>query len=159
MKKIAIALILITALLVGCGKSTTKKDEFSYTINKVTVVPGEDFSKIKDSLGDPLDYIEAASCYFDGMDKQYSYDGFEIRTYPKDGVDYIQDLCIKSDAYETDKNIKVGSSLNDVTKAYGDDANVVGSMHKYSMGDNKFIYFFVLDDTVKYWGYIINVNN
>lgn len=164
MRKISLLLVIVMALLVGCGKNQNNKDveeqvEVAYTINDVTVVPGTEFDLIKESFGEPIEYSEAVSCYFDGMDKMFKYEGFEVRTYPKDGKDYIQDLCISSDKYKTDKNISVGSSIEEIMTAYGKGYTQTGSMYKYSVEDKKYIYFFLLNDSVKYFGYAIEASN
>ena len=95
MKKKIIAICLCICLtivfLAGCAgkKSNTEPSKaadensgFSYTVNGVRLVPGEDFADAYKELGEPDNYTEAASCYFDGMDKVYTYTGYEVRTYP-----------------------------------------------------------------------------
>ena len=164
MKRFAAILIVAAVLLMGCGKETpgnkeTEDVKVAYSINNISVVPGTEFDLIKESFGEPVKYTEAASCYFDGMDKMFTYDGFEIRTYPKDGKDYIQDLCISSDRYKADGNVTVGSSLEDVQSVYGKDFKQTGNMYKYVKEDNRYIYFFVLNDTVKYFGYAVDASN
>lgn len=165
MKRIAVLVIAIAVLLMGCGKSANQENnepkdfKVEYTINKITVVPGTEFDLIKDSFGEPVDYTEAASCYFDGMDKMFTYEGFEVRTYPKDGKDYIQDLCISTDNFKAEGDVTVGSSIDDVKAVYGEDFKQTGSMYKYMIEGNKYIYFFVLNDAVKYFGYAIEATN
>lgn len=165
MKKFAAILIVAAVLLMGCGKETpgnkeTEEDvKVAYSINNILVVPGTEFDLIKESFGEPVKYTEAASCYFDGMDKMFTYEGFEIRTYPKDGKDYIQDLCLSSDTFKAEGNITVGSSLEEVQAVYGNEFKQTGSMYKYVKEDNKYIYFFVLNGTVKYFGYAVDASN
>ena len=113
MKRFAVTLLAVMFILAGCGKSdstTPTKDndnsaQVSYTINNIKIIPGTDFSGAYKELGEPVKYTEAASCYFDGMDKVFTYDGFEVRTYPAESGDFIQDLSISSDRFSTDKGI------------------------------------------------------
>jgi len=77
MKRFAVTLLAVVFILAGCGKSdstTPTKDndnsaQVSYTINNIKIIPGTDFSGAYKELGEPVKYTEAASCYFDGMDK------------------------------------------------------------------------------------------
>ncbi len=171
MKKIFMALCLCLVFLVGCGKSTQSSNDttkaeggndeavFAFSIDSVTIAPGENFGEAYEKLGEPVDYTEAASCYYDGMDKVYTYDGYEVRTYPDGDNDMVQDICISSDKYSTDKEITVGSTLEEITAAYGDDYSLSGKMYKYYVDDTRYMYFFIMDDAVKYFGYAIDAAN
>lgn len=148
MKRFAVTLLAVMFILAGCGKSdsmTPTKDndnsaQVSYTINNIKIIPGTDFSGAYKELGEPVKYTEAASCYFDGMDKVFTYDGFEVRTYPAESGDFIQDLSISSDRFSTDKGITVGATVNEVVAAYGDNYVKTGNMYKYyEEGDNIYI--------------------
>lgn len=176
MKKFAIVLAAVMFAMTGCGKAgnnteteaskTTEsasdaksdKDAVAYTVEGVEIIPGTDFAEAKDKLGEPVKYTEAASCYYDGMDKIFTYDGFEVRTYPKDGKDMIQDLCISSDKYKTAKGVTVGMGVGEVIASYGEADEINGKMYNYYEGD-KYIYFFIMDDAVKYFGYAIKAGN
>lgn len=169
MKRIFGMVLFCALLLCGCGNSSTENETtsqtadnanvFSYTINGVAIVPGEDFSEALSKLGEPVDFNEAASCYFDGMDKQYFYDGFEIKTYPVGDKDYVQDICVSVDTYSTPEGITIGSSLDEVVAAYGEDYEKMGKMYNYYVTEDKYMYFFVTNDGVKYFGYAINASN
>lgn len=169
MKRIFGMVLFCALLLCGCGNSSTENETtsqtadnanvFSYTINGVAIVPGEDFSEALSKLGEPVDFNEAASCYFDGMDKQYFYDGFEIKTYPVGDKDYVQDICVSVDTYSTPEGITIGSSLEDVVAAYGEDYEKMGKMYNYYVTEDKYVYFFVNNDGVKYFGYAIDASN
>ena len=123
MKRLFGMVLFCALLLCGCGSTSSENETtsqnadnanvFSYTINGVEIVPGEDFAGALSELGEPVDFNEAASCYFDGMDKQYFYDGFEIKTYPVGDKDYIQDICVSVDTYSTPEGITIGSSLDE----------------------------------------------
>ena len=169
MKRIVGMVLFCALLLCGCGNSSTENETtsqtqdnanvFSYTINGVEIVPGEDFAGALATLGEPVDFNEAASCYFDGMDKQYFYEGFEIKTYPVGDKDYVQDICVSVDTYSTPEGITIGSSLDEVVAAYGEDYEKMGKMYNYYVEEDKYMYFFVNNDGVKYFGYAINATN
>lgn len=171
MKKIISILMLTVFLITGCAGNAassqngttatgdTQNNECFYVINDAKIVPGEDFANAREILGEPVKYTEAASCYYEGMDKIYSYDGFEITTYPVKEKDFVQDISINSDKYKTTEGITVGSTLKDVTDAYGEDYELTGKMYRYFYTDNLYMYFFVINDAVKYFGYAIEAEN
>ena len=167
MKRFAVTLLAVMFILAGCGKSdstTPTKDndnsaQVSYTINNIKIIPGTDFSGAYKELGEPVKYTEAASCYFDGMDKVFTYDGFEVRTYPAESGDFIQDLSISSDRFSTDKGITVGATVNEVVAAYGDNYVKTGNMYKYYEEGDKYIYFFFLIVALKYFCCAIDTDN
>ena len=80
-----------------------------------------------------------------------------MTTFPKEDGDYIQDINISSGTIKTDKGIGVGSSLTDVENAYGKDYTVSGKMYEYYQDDTKYMYFFILNDVVQYYGYGMDV--
>lgn len=176
MKRYLSIFLLVILCLTGCGASSSSDNSQSaedkttaggeqtteagaYVVNGVTIVPGKDFADADKALGEPLKYTEAASCYFDGMDKVFTYDGFEITTYPVGDKDYVQDICISSDKYKTVEGITIGASLDEVIEAYGEDYELTGKMYRYFYNDNTYMYFFIMDEGVKYFGYAINPDN
>ncbi len=170
MKKWLSVLLLLVLCLTGCSgssnsgetnnnNSTQDNAKCSYVINNTTVIPGKDFAPMLESLGEPVSFTEAASCYYDGMDKVYTYEGFEIKTYPVGDKDYVQDICMSSDAYATGEGITVGSTLEDVVAAYGEDYELIGKMYKYYFTEDTYMYYFIMNDAVKYFGYAIEASN
>lgn len=176
MKRYLSIFLLVIMCLAGCkANSSTEntttaqnntssddaetKDTAAYVVEGVSIVPGKDFADANAALGEPAQYVEAASCYFDGMDKVFTYNGFEITTYPVGDKDYVQDICMSSDEYKTEEGITIGSTLDEVIQAYGDDYELTGKMYRYFYTDNTYMYFFIMDDGVKYFGYAINPEN
>lgn len=168
MRKIicALCICIVMLCLTGCGggsssSSGNSSSGFKAVVNgSLEIEPGKSVASVIETLGEPDRYNEAASCYYDGMDKVYNYGSFEIRTYPNGDDDMVQDVCIMEagdKAVGTD--ISVGSSLDDVIAAYGKDYTLVGKMYKYYYDDVRYTYFFVMDDAVKYFGYAIDVKN
>ena len=103
-KNIALAAVMLMAVftLAACGK----KDDggsFGFNNGSVLLTPGEKFSADDEGMPETLQYMEAASCYFEGLDKVFTYDGYEITTYPKTDGDYIQDVNVSSETIRTDK--------------------------------------------------------
>lgn len=164
MKRIICALCVMIVCLTGCGgegSSGNKKDGFKAVVNgNIEIEPGKSAKGVIDALGEPDRYDEAASCYFDGMDKVFNYGSFEIRTYPDGEDDMVLDVCIMEPGDQAvGSGVAVGSSLDDVLSAYGKDYTLIGKMYKYYYDDVRYTYFFIMDDAVKYFGYGIDVKN
>ena len=76
---------------------------------------------ILERLGREISYFEAASCAFNGLDKMYTYDGFELDTYPMDGKDYVSAVLLQNDIVVTSEGVGIGDSEEKVRQTYGDD--------------------------------------
>ncbi len=136
MKKIIISILLL-ALIVPCllsciggGNDITlppetsdtvqqNKDVFSFIYNNTELIPHAEFAKLLAAIGDPTSYVESESCLYQGLDKDYTYPGFKLRTYPEKGVDYILNISFTDDSITTPEGIMLGSSREDVITAYG----------------------------------------
>lgn len=150
---IAIVLVLTVCLFTGCKK----EEVFGFNNGKVTLVPGDKFSPADDGLGETVKYMEAPSCYYDGLDKIFTYDGYKVTTYPSGGKDYIQEITVEGN-FKTAKGIGVGDSLDSIFAAYGEDAEITGKLYRYYEDDSKYIYFFISENVVKYYGYSFVIN-
>lgn len=113
----------------GGTQSVSKGYVFQYGGVKVSI--DADMASVLEGLGEPGSYFEAASCAFEGLDKTYTYGSFVIETYPQGDKDYVSAITLKDDAVSTAENIYIGSSLTDVTNAYGTDYTEQGSMLVY----------------------------
>ena len=75
-----------------------------------------------EKCGDALSVSEAPSCVYDGVDKVYSYLGFNVTTSPDGtGYDRVASVEIVSSDAVLEGGITVGSSIGDVIALYGDD--------------------------------------
>ena len=159
MKKIIIVLSMALVLFTGCsGPDNTAKGEtglnepagsdntgteqtategFAYEYQEVTVPMNVDAAPIVEELGEPADYFEAASCAFQGLDKIFYYNGFELGTYPKGDKDFVSYVNLLDDTVTTDKGIYLGSTLEDMKAAYGEDYSNEGTAYVYHKGETK----------------------
>jgi len=72
------------------------------------------------ALGEPLTSREEPSCALLAKDVVYTYRGFRLTvTYPEQGADYITGIKVQDDTYTIPGGITIGSSLSQVTAAYG----------------------------------------
>lgn len=157
-KRLLVLVMVMTVILTACSKGTDKtelKCEFKPEGTQVTLVPGEKFDA--EDMGETTAYLEAASCYYEGMDKIFTYEGYEVTTYPLSDGDYIQDISISDASIKMSGGIGIGSSLADVEAALGSDYTLAGKLYKYYVDDSKYLYFFIMDDVVKYYGYATEV--
>lgn len=166
MKKVVIFLMAML-LLVGCGKEETpdkveannssqqetKNNEtnnadqndaknqteegFAFAYNGVTIPMNVEAAPILDKLGEPMEYFEAASCAFQGLDKIFYYSGFEVSTYPNDGVDFISAVDLVDDSVSTPEGISIGSSLEDIKAAYGENYTEESGLYTFVKGETK----------------------
>ena len=123
MKHTKIALVLVCALmltmLVACGGGE-KENIYSLTIEGVVMQGNQPVKPYLDKLGSDYQYSESISCAYDGMDKIYAYKDFSLYTYPDGDKDYVLEVEVLGGDYAPDKGIKIGSSREDVIKAYGE---------------------------------------
>ena len=88
---------------------------------------GKEFALLSDvqalltALGEGYKLEAAPSCMFVGEDKHFIYgNGYDLFTYPIDGMDQIDEILITDSSYKTARGISVGSAYDDVVAAYGD---------------------------------------
>lgn len=129
------------------GSQGTAAKGYVFSYNGVTISVDGDMASVLEALGEPANYYEAASCAFEGLDKTYTYGSFVIETYPQGDKDLISVIRLTDDAVSTPENIYIGSTRENVTKAYGTDYTEQGSMLVYEKGGMK-LSILVENDTV-----------
>jgi hypothetical protein len=135
-KKIMIAIIVVL-LLAGCGgggeqvQSGGQGQGYVFKYNDTSIPVNTDVDPILKELGEPLDYFEAESCAFQGLDKTYYFSGFELTTYPINGKDYVSSIYFLDDSVSTPEGIYIGCPVDKVVEAYGEE---------YTGGENAYIY-------------------
>ena len=114
----------------GSGKG------YTFSANGITIGMDVDAAPILEKLGDPASYFEAASCAFEGLDKMYTYSGFEVDTYPAaEDKDCVSAVILKDDSVSTPEGVTIGSTPEDVTAAYGEEYDTIGQQYAYEDGD------------------------
>ena len=99
---------------------------------------------VLEQLGDANSYFEAPSCAFNGIDKIYTYNSFELDTYPIEGEDFISSVLFKDDTVTTMEGIGIGDSVEKLTETYGGDSIQENGMTVYCKDDMKLC--FILED-------------
>lgn len=137
----ALAVLLVVFLLAACegGEQPDGGKPYSFIYNNVEITPGGDFGKVRDALGEPASYYEAASCAFDGLDKIYTYGSMQI-TASESGSEgeKIYSVTLLDDSLATPEGISVGSEKSAVLTAYGEGTDN-GSSLVYSGGGTQLV--------------------
>lgn len=128
---------------------TTQEEEaqaeaYVFVSGDVTIAMNAEADEIVEALGDYNSYFESESCAFEGLDKEYTYSGFVLTTYPIDEVDYVNGVEIVDDTVETPEGITIGSSYDDVVAAYGESDSEDSC--EYEFGDSTLL--IILEDGV-----------
>ncbi len=112
-------------------QTETEHKGYVFVVRDVTLEVDGDAAPVVEALGEPASYFEAASCAFEGLDKIYTYNGFEIDTYPMQDKDLISSIVLKDDSVMTAEGICIGDSLEKLQQAYGSEAAEEGGMLVY----------------------------
>ncbi|HZK37329.1 MAG TPA: hypothetical protein VFC98_00410 [Clostridia bacterium] len=172
MKRVGLLLIVLVLLLTGCGgKENTAEDLDNNKDNSMPVEstekPNDDKKSggyvfeysgisiamngkavpILENLGEHIDYFEAESCAFGGLDKIYTYGGFELHTYEINGVDHVASVIFLDDSVSTKEGIYLYCDLDDVLSIYGDNYTKNSGMYTYELDKSK-ISLLIEDDKV-----------
>ena len=108
----------------------------------VVVQIDADAAPVIDALGEPVSYFEAASCAFEGLDKMYTYNSFEIDTYPVEDKDFVSAIIFKDDSITTAEGIAIGETRDKVEAVYGTDYKEQGSMIVYEKDSMRLSFIF-----------------
>lgn len=118
------------------------KEAFYFETDGQEVKLGENFLEL--NLPEASNVYEAESCAFDGMEKTYTYDNFEIGTYPIDNNEKIVTIYIMNPEVTTKEGIQIGDTLEDLKEAYGEDYETADASYIYKKG--KTTLTFVMND-------------
>lgn len=110
---------------------------YTFVSKGVTLPVDADAAALVKALGEPKSYYEAASCAFEGLDKFYTYSGFEIDTYPLDDKDYISLIILKDDSVTTPEGAAIGIAKDKVIETYGETYQEQGNLIIYEKGGMK----------------------
>lgn len=126
------------------GQTSGKGYVFTYQGTAIAV--DADAAPIVEALGEPASYFEAASCAFEGLDKIYTYGGFELNTYPSGDKDLVSAVVFKDDSVSTAEGICIGDTAEKVKQVYGEDCTEEEGMLVYEKDGMKLC--FILKDDV-----------
>ncbi|MCL2298800.1 MAG: hypothetical protein FWC27_01480 [Firmicutes bacterium] len=89
-----------------------------------------------EALGEPKSTLECPSCAIpNAMDTDYNYPGFKLTvTQPEDGSPYIAAIQLIDDTYTIPGGVTIGSTLEEITAAYGTDYREDNGHYYYTQG-------------------------
>ena len=166
MKKYLAMLLIALLILGGCAKkdenkpndntgTQVKKTDFDFKYAGKTYTLGEVFNS--NDYDQPLDYSEVPSCAFEGIDKTYKYEHFEVTTYPVDGEEKLYLIYFLDDEVTTNEGLKISDTYEDMINIYGNDYYREVNLYTYSEG-KKNINIIVQNDFVTSIEYSYSVN-
>lgn len=121
------------------GNGGQEASAFVFTSNGVEVRMNAEADPIVEALGEPVSTFEAPSCAFQGTDYIYTYDGFQINTYPLNDVNYVSSVVFMSDAVSTPEGLEIGKTKDDMIAAYGEDYTEEYDQYTYTRGDSQLV--------------------
>ena len=139
------------------GEDKTEKN-YAFKYNDIEISINMEAASLLEKIGNEQSYFEAPSCAFDGIDKIYTYGGFELHTYPaSDKKDYVSAVIFKDDSVKTEEGIYIGDSKDKVVETYGEDFQDVDGAYVYNKGEGK-LQFIFKNDVVASVEYIATIS-
>jgi len=130
------------------GQDVAGAKGYAFLFQDTAVEVDADAATVIQNLGEPLSYFEAPSCAFQGLDKIYTYNGFEIDTYPMDEKDYISAIILRDDSVMTAEGVGIGDSVEKLEQAYGSDGTKEESMIVYDKDGMKLCFILQKDEII-----------
>lgn len=162
MKKLKIVfLIMLSLCVIGCSDKESPKEKvddskavYTFSYNEMDFVLGSEFSREK--YGKETSYSEAPSCAFDGVDKTYTYEHYDVTTYPDGDIDRISSIYFQDDEIETLEGVAIGDSLQDMLNAYGNNYEKTENLYTYTL-EKTHLNFIVENEIVTSIEYYLDV--
>lgn len=161
MKKKLVVLSLVAGMaisMMACGSSNdTKVIEgtsstissevaadagYVFSYNGVDMPVDSDAAPIIEKLGEPKEEFTSPSCAGQGDGHLYTYDDFQIQTYPDGDKDLILYISLRTDNVATKEGIDLSSSKDDIIAAYGDPTEEVSGSLKYVTDSGSLVFIF-----------------
>ena len=132
--------------------------DYVFSFNGVDVELDGDADAAVKALGEAKDVSSQLTCHAqEGDDKTYTYDGFVLNTYPKDGKDAVLEVIVSKKGIPTSKGVEIGDDVSKVTDAYGDKYAEIGLYYAYDADNGKSLRFLIEDNKVAEIDYYYNV--
>lgn len=165
MKKRVLALMMVCVMSLGlaaCGDdssssnqttaqgsgstTTTTGSGYKFTYNGTDIYMNAEASAVISKLGTYKDKFETDSCAFQGKDRTYTYNGFKVYTYEKDGKEYILSVELTDDSVKTAEGVEIGSKKAKVVEKMGNDFKDTTGAYKYTNGKSTLTFVFKNDE-------------
>ena len=110
-----------------------EKAPFGFVFEGVTLTPGEVFEQ--SVLGECSGISEVPSCAFDGNDRVYNYEMFELTAYIDGDEERIYSIYFIDPNLPTTEGLCMGDTVDDMKSLYGEDYEAAGTAYDYTGGD------------------------
>lgn len=108
---------------------------YSFVSDELEISMNQDASEVLSELGKADNYYEAQSCKHQGKEKVFTYERFELSTYPSGNNDYVKSIWFRGEETETPEGIHIGSTIDEMMDAYGEDYTETQGRYSYSDED------------------------
>lgn len=99
--------------------SSAESADYYFAADDLDIHMNDAMAPILEKLGEPNFYFEAPSCAFEGMDRIYTYNGFEIYTYMENDTEYVFSIVFTDDSRKTREGAGLGTTLAELEQMYG----------------------------------------
>lgn len=149
------AVLMMSFVLAGCSGEPTEdndsgKDEAGYEFASkgVKIQMLAEAEAVLAALGEENTYFEAESCAYQGMDKIYTYSGFEVRTNEIDSKDFVTSVLLIDDTVATPEGVSLFMTKEDMVGAYGEDYTEEMGLCTYTKGKTNLSFLFEGDEII-----------
>ena len=95
--------------------------------------------EVLSALGEPVSTFESNSCAYQGKDKFYYYDGFEILINDVDGTERVTGITLADDTVSNPQGVKIGMKGDEALKLMdGFEYTQSGDTYKFTVGSTVF---------------------
>ena len=131
-----------------------EESDLEFVIAESRIKLGDNISDHEEILGELLHITDTKDAEGEIIGRLYSYEDFSIDTVydTESGDEIIAAIEIFSDNIVTEKDIKIGDSIQKVYDVYGSDWMRCEDEYRYYIG-NSYMYFYVQNDIVANIGY------
>lgn len=153
--KNSIIIILIIAIIIVCIHIISNRNAENDEVNNIQeyVFCNNNNNKIKiddefsrEKYGQEKEYSEIISCAYEGLDRIYKYENYEITTYERDGKERIQSIYLLNDMVKTEEDVKITDSYNKMIEKYSD--NYVREENMYTYIQGKTALKFIIENNI-----------
>lgn len=135
------------------GGQKEEKGAFEFNYEGVTLIPGEVFEP--SVLGEDYEFSEVPSCAFDGNDRVYTYEKFEVETYIDGNQERIYYIYIIDPNQSTTEGLCMGDAVDKMKSLYGEDYEMAGNSYEYTR-ENTVLTIITQNDVVVSIQYLLN---
>lgn len=135
-------LFCFAAVLTLCACDNSEKNggqtsaiQFYAEFNGVKIELGKKAENVLAKLGDAKYADNLGDCGGIGVQMKYTYDNVAVNTIKEKDGEVIHKIAFLNDLVSTPKGISIGSSEDDVKKAYGEPSSSENGKLTYKSGD------------------------